>query len=143
MTAAINAAVAQAELMEKEKTIMDHQQKVQQMKASLSNMANHQAALEREKRRSNITLGELATLQEGHVVYKGVGHMFVRSSVNSLTEEHKDREAKCSAESSRLSEEKKRLGTACQKEEEHLQQAVGDFMSTVRMIQATQQQAAQ
>ena len=143
MTAAINAAAAQAELMEKEKTILEHQHKVQQMKSSINNMANQQVSLEREKRRSNITLGELATLQEDHVVYKGVGHMFVRSAVSDLTVEHKDREAKCGAESMRLSEEKKRLGTACQKEEEHLQAAVGDFMAAVRLIQATQQGTAQ
>ena len=142
MTAAINAAAAQAELMEKEKTIMEHQQKVQQMKSSITTMANQQASLEREKRRSLITLGELSTLQEDHVVYKGVGHLFVRAAVNDLTAEHKDREAKCAAEAVRVAEEKKRLGTACQKEEEHLQQAVGDFMATVRIIQATQQGAA-
>lgn len=141
--AAINAAVAQAELLEKEKGIVELQQKVQHLKSNLTNMSNHQVALEREKRRSQITLAELKGLESSHTVYKGVGRMFVASTVEGLSSEHTERESKCATESSRLSEEKKRLATAIQKEEEQLQYAVGDFMNAVRILQATQQQTPQ
>lgn len=137
--AAINAAAAQAELMEKEKAIMEQQQKLQHLKSNLANMSNHQVALEREKRRSQITLTELSRLDAAHTVYKGIGRMFVVSSVTGLINDHSDREAKCGAETTRLSEEKKRLAGAIQKEEEQLQHTVSDFMGAVRMLQATQQ----
>lgn len=139
MANAASAAAIQAELMEKEKTIMEHQQRLQHLKSNLSNMSNAQVALEREKRRSQLTIGELNTLSEEHVVYKGVGRMFIVSTVPGLKVEHADRETKCAAEANRLSEEKKKIAAAIQKEEEQLQLAVGDFMNAVRILQAQQQ----
>lgn len=141
MSAAAVAAAAQVELMEKEKTIMEHQQRVQHLKSNLNNMSNAQVALEREKRRSQLTIGELNSLSDEHVVYKGIGRMFMASTVPNLKVEHADRETKCAAEAGRLSEEKKKIGAAIQKEEEQLQYAVGDFMNAVRIIQAQQQAA--
>jgi chaperonin cofactor prefoldin len=143
MSTAALAAAAQAELMEKEKTIVEHQQRLQHLKSNLTNMSNAQIALEREKRRSQLTIGELNSLSEEHVVYKGIGRMFMASTVPTLKSEHADRETKCAAEAARLSEEKKKIGGALQKEEEQLQVAVADFMNSVRVIQAQQQAAPQ
>jgi chaperonin cofactor prefoldin len=136
---ALNAAAAQAELMEKEKHIVELQGRVQQLKSGLQNMSNHQVALEREKRRSAITLGELGTLDDSHHVFKGVGRMFVAATVPQLRAEYKDREVKCSSEVARLSEEKTKIAAAIKKEDEQLQAAVGEFVNAVRLLQATQQ----
>ena len=140
--AAHNAAAAQAELIEKEKHIMELQGKLHGLKQQLQNIANHQAALERERRRAQITNSELTTLTPEHKVYKGVGRMFVAVTVPTLTAETADRESKCTNEVQRIVEEKKKLVVVIQNEEQQAQLALGDFMNAVRIFQATQQVAA-
>ncbi len=141
--AAINAAAAQAELLEKEKHINELQAKLHNWNQQLQNIANHQAALDRERRRANITNSELTTLSADHKVYRSIGRMFVAVPVPGLSAEMTDRESKCSKEVERIVEEKKKLVAAIKNEEQQLQHAVGDFMNAVRILQATQQLPAQ
>eukprot|EP00758_Cryptobia_borreli_P001964 Tbor_TRINITY_DN2672_c0_g2::TRINITY_DN2672_c0_g2_i2::g.17906::m.17906/K09548/PFDN1; prefoldin subunit 1 len=130
------AAAAQAELMEKEKHIVEIQNRVQMMKSQIQTMANHQGALEREKKRCLITNTELGTCSADHNVYRGVGRMFVKHSVEDMINIHKDRETKCGEEATRLANEKKRLIDTYQREEVQLQQLVKDYMTTVQLLQA-------
>ena len=136
------SAVAQAELMEKEKHIMEIQQKVQMLQSQVSNLANNQAALEREKKRCQITNVELGRCQADATVYRSVGRMFVKQTVADLHKAHSDREAKCVEEVIKLSNEKKRAGESLQRNEAELTQAAKEYMATIQILQ-NQASAAQ
>lgn len=135
--AAAAAAAAQAEMLEKEKAIVELQQKVQSMKQQVQNMANTQSALTREARRSEITLRELDKLTDDHKVYKSLGRMFVSITVPDMKAEQRGRVEKCTGEVQRLSEEKQKLGQFAEKEEEQLTLQVNDYVAAMKMLQAT------
>lgn len=129
-------AALHAEITEKEKHIVEVQGNINSMKAQLQALANRQVALEREKKRCQITRIELATLQPEHKVFKGIGRLFASIPVNQLEADMKDKEEKCGNEATRLGEEKIRLGTVLQGEEERGRVLVTEFMSLMRAAQS-------
>ena len=135
----MSAAAAQAELMEREKHVMDIQRRLQSLKGQLQSMANHQVALEREKRRSQLTRSEVEKLESTHVVYKGLGRAFMSVAVPEMAAENAEVEAKCTQEVQRVVEEKKKIGAVIQNEEEQLNVAAKDFIAAVRLLQASNQ----
>ena len=136
------SAAAQAELMEKEKHIMEIQQKVQMLQNQVANLANNQAALEREKKRCQITNAELSRCDTDSTVYRSVGRMFVKQNVTDLHKTHSERETKCGEEALKLSNEKKRAGESLQRNEAELTQAAKEYMATIQILQS-QANAAQ
>lgn len=132
-----NAAHVQAELMEKEKHIIEQQNRTQQIKNQLGFIANQQTALEKEKRRALLTLSELEKLGENRVVYRSVGRMFAKKPVPSLRSEFTERSEQIAAEIVRIVEEKKRISELVTREEHQLQTLVNEFMNFVQLVQAT------
>jgi len=128
------SAAFQAEMIEKEKALLEQQAKLQQMKNTLQTVANRQVLIEREKKRAQITLAELSGLHASRSVYKAVGRVFVKSGVETLVADNKTREEQFVTEGERLSGEKMRLGAVVQKEEAHLQAQIGEFMNQMRML---------
>jgi chaperonin cofactor prefoldin len=132
-----NAAAVQAELMEKEKHILEQQNRVEALKSKLVALASHQKALDMERRRCVITQQELTTVPSDRPVYKSLGRVFVRSTVEKVNSDHETRREMCQGESAKISEETRRLGEKVQSEEQHLQQMVNEFMAQLRLMQAS------
>uniref|UniRef100_A0A7S1W445 Prefoldin subunit 1 n=1 Tax=Neobodo designis TaxID=312471 RepID=A0A7S1W445_NEODS len=136
-------AVAQAEMQEKEKVILEQQQKCEMIRNKVVQLANHQKALDMEKRRCAITCKELATVGADRPVYKGLGRVFIKVPATKLAEDHESRAAMCTSESARVSEENRKISAVLQQEEERLNQLATDFMAHGQMLQQAQQRAAQ
>lgn len=137
------SVAAQAELMEKEKLVVEHQQRLESLRATIKSMASHQISLKQLKRRCEITVGELTRLQPDHVVYQGLGRAFVRVSVNRLIESNSEQIEKSEAEDNRLSNEKARASELAAKEEADLRKAAEEYTAAVQVLQALQAQGQQ
>lgn len=138
-TSGISVA-AQADLMEKEKAVMEHQQRLESLRDTVKTMATRQVTLKRSQRRCEITVSELTKLKPDHVVYQGVGRAFFRVKVNRLIETNTEESEQCEAEDRRLSNEKLRTSEIVSKEEAELRRAVEEFRAAVQVIQAVQNQ---
>lgn len=141
MSGGVSVAV-QAELMEKEKAVMEHQQRLESLRDTVKVMANRQIALQRAKRRSEITVNELSRLSSGHVVYQGLGRAFVRAPVSRLVEINTEVIEHSDAEGQRLSQEKQRTSEILTQEEAMLRRAVEEYKNTVQMAQAMQSRSS-
>lgn len=137
------SVAAQAELMEKEKTVTEHQQRLESLRDTVKTMATRQVTLKRTERRCQITVGELTKLKPEHVVYQGVGRAFMRVPVNKLIDTNNEEIERCEAEESRLSNEKQRTSELVTKEEGELRRAVEEFRSAVMVVQAAQARGQQ
>lgn len=137
------SVAAQAELMEKEKTVTEHQQRLESLRDTVKTMATRQVTLKRTERRCQITVGELTKLKPEHVVYQGVGRAFMRVAVNKLIDTNNEEIERCEAEESRLVGEKQRTAELVTKEEGELRRAVEEFRATVAVMQAAQARGQQ
>ena len=135
-------AVAQAEMQEKEKVILEQQQKCEMLRNKVVSLANHQKALDMEKRRCKITRDELATVGAERPVYKSLGRVFVKVPAEKLASDHEKRQDMCTSESARVSEENRKISAVLQQEEERLNQLASDYMAHGQMLQQAQQRAA-
>lgn len=126
--------------MEKEKLVLEHQQRVESLRDKVKTMATRQVTLKRQKRRAEITVDELTKLKPDHVVYQGVGRAFVRISVNKLIDSNNEVVEKCEAEDNRLVNEKQRTAEAVAKEESELRNAAMEYRAAYQLIQAVQSQ---
>jgi prefoldin subunit 1 len=136
------SAAVQADLMEKEKHITTVQQKLNMLKTQLQHIANRHAALERERRRCQITSTELGKYNEGHKVYKSLGRAFVMMPKPELVTDLAAREKSCETEVAKLLEDKKKLVGAIESDETSLQRDVNEYMQIVQNLQLKLQQAA-
>ncbi|CCW61705.1 unnamed protein product [Phytomonas sp. EM1] len=136
-------AAAQADLMEKEKLVVEHQQRVETLQNAVKTMATRQISLKRDKRRSEITVGELAKLKAGHTVYRGIGRAFMRTPVDKLIKVNDEIIKQCEAEEHRISNEKQRTSEVMSKEEGELRRAVEDYRVAVHLIQVASGQSQQ
>ncbi|KAG5472308.1 hypothetical protein LSCM1_03707 [Leishmania martiniquensis] len=132
------SVAAQAELMEKEKTVTEHQQRLESLRHTIKTMATRQVTLKRTERRCQITVGELTKLKPEHVVYQGIGRAFMRTPVNRLIGLNNEEIERCEAEESRLSNEKLRTSELVTKEEGELRRAVEEFRAALMVAQAAQ-----
>ncbi|CAJ1010540.1 putative Prefoldin subunit [Leishmania naiffi] len=137
------SVAAQAELLEKEKTVAEHQQRLESLRDTVKTMATRQVTLKRTERRCRITVGELTKLKPEHVVYQGVGRAFMRTPVNKLIDLNNEEVERCEAEESRLSHEKQRTSELVTKEEGELRRAVEEFRAVLMVVQATQSRSQQ
>ena len=135
-------AVAQAELQEKEKLIMEQQQKMEMLKNKVVQLASHQKALDMEKRRCAITRQELATVGADRPVYKSLGRVFIKTPAAKLADDHEKRQTMCTSESTRVSEENRKISAVVSQEEERMTQLVNDYMANQQLLQQAQQRAA-
>lgn len=126
--------------MEKEKLVLEHQERVESLRDKVKTMATRQVTLKRQKRRAEITVAELTKLKADHVVYQGVGRAFVRMPVNKLIDSNNELVEKCEAEDSRLVNEKQRAAEAIVKEEGELRNAAMEYRAAFQLIQAVQSQ---
>jgi chaperonin cofactor prefoldin len=126
----------QAELMEKEKGILEHQQKVYGLKQQQQTLANHSVALAREKQRCTITLEELKGLEMDHKVYKSVGRLFIKAAVPTLADANGKREELCKNEAERVTGEKQRISVVIESEEKQLNVEADEYMKQMRAAQA-------
>lgn len=129
--------------MEKEKTVMEHQQRVEALRQTIKTMAGRQVTLKRSKRRAEITVNELTALKSDHVVYQGVGRAFMRTPVNTLIDINNEAIERSEAEDSRLANEKQRVSEQLVKEEGQLHAAVEEFRAAVQVIQSAQARGQQ
>ncbi|CAG9578265.1 conserved hypothetical protein [Leishmania major strain Friedlin] len=137
------SVAAQAELMEKEKTVAEHQQRLASLRDTVKTMATRQVTLKRTERRCQITVGELTKLKPDHVVYQGLGRAFMRAPVNKLIDSNNEEIERCEAEESRLSAEKQRASELVIKEEGELRRAVEEFRAALMVVQAAQSRSQQ
>ena len=142
MTAPSEAAV-QAELMEKEKNVVEQQQRVEALKSTQSNLGGRMRALDQERRRCDITNAELASVPQDRPVYKSLGRVFVKSTVAVQQEDHEKKKQAYAAESSRLGDEHRKVTTRLQQEEEQLNKVFSDFMASMQIAQHRAQQQQQ
>ncbi|KAG5497853.1 hypothetical protein GH5_02645 [Leishmania sp. Ghana 2012 LV757] len=132
------SVAAQAELMEKEKTVTEHQQRLESLRHTVKTMATRQVTLKRAERRCQITVGELTKLKPEHVVYQGIGRAFMRAPVNKLIDLNNEEIERCEAEENRLSNEKLRTSELVTKEEGELRRAIEEFRAALMVVQAAQ-----
>jgi chaperonin cofactor prefoldin len=130
------SAMRQAELVEKQKHLMELEQKVTTLKQQANSMAGHLAALEREKKKCQITEAALKPLKPDHKVYKQIGRLFLSRSVTDLVEEHVNKEKMCVSEVARLNEEGQKIGAVIKQEEASLQSQMDEFKRTLLAIEA-------
>jgi len=128
--------------MEREKAVMEHQQRLESLRDTVKTMATRQVTLKRLQRRCEITVAELTKLAPDHVVYTGIGRAFMRVKVNQLIESNTEESEQCEAEDRRLSNEKLRTSEMVSKEEADLRRAVEEFRASLQVIQAVQGQTA-
>eukprot|EP00796_Vickermania_ingenoplastis_P005837 gene5837-4162_t len=133
------SVAAQAELMEKEKAVYEHQQRVDAIQSTIKTMSNRQVALNISRRRCDITISELTRLKPDHVVYHGLGRAFVKSGVNKMIESNQESREKSEAEHLRLANEKQRAGESLLREEKDLRQAVEELRAAYQVMAAIQQ----
>ncbi|CCW67998.1 unnamed protein product [Phytomonas sp. Hart1] len=136
-------AAAQADLMEKEKLIVEHQQRVESLQNAVKTMATRQVSLKRDKRRAEITIGELSKLKTGHPVYRGIGRAFMRIPADKLIAINDETIKQSDAEDQRISNEKQRTSEAMSKEEGELHRAIEDYRLAVHLIQVASGQQQQ
>lgn len=132
------SVAAQAELMEKEKSVMEHQQRLESLRETVRSMANRQGVLTRSKRRAELTVRELVKLPSDHVTYRGIGRAFFRSPVNELIDQNNESIERSEAELRKLSNEKQRSAELVVREEGELRKALEDYQATLQVIQAAQ-----
>ena len=129
------SAAQQAELIEKQKSLQEQEDKIRRLKHSLGNMQGQQMALEKQKKRCQITQTALTPLKEDHPVYKSIGRMFVRRTVPALMEEQKSQEQTSVTESSRLSVEIERISGVLQDEDRQFNQGRQELIALLEAFQ--------
>lgn len=125
--------------MEKEKNVIEHQQRLESIESMIKTMSTRQVKLKINTRRNEITISELAKLKPGHTVYQGVGRAFLKRSVNDLIETNQEEKEKNEAEYSRLVNEKQRGADTLVREERDLKKAVDELRAGYQLLAAQQQ----
>ncbi|KEG09345.1 hypothetical protein DQ04_05371000 [Trypanosoma grayi] len=136
-------ALVEAERMEREKALMEAQQRVDRLRETVRVMANRQVTLVGTKRRLGISTRELTRLSADHCVYESVGRVFLRAPVNTLIAKQTEQSESCEAEERRLSNEKQRVAEQLQKEEAQLREAAQVYVAEMNAGQRQQQQQQQ
>ncbi|EAN83518.1 hypothetical protein C3747_89g745c [Trypanosoma cruzi] len=133
------AALVEAERMEREKALVEAQQRVNMLRETVRVMANRQVALMSNKRRLDISTNELTRLSADHCVYESVGRVFLRTPVNALIEKQTAQAESCEAEGTRLSNEKQRVTEQLKKEEAQLREAAETYVAEMNARQRQRQ----
>lgn len=139
---ASSAAAAQADLMEKEKIVTEHQQRVESLESTIKMMSSRQVKLKIQGRRNEITIVELSKLKPTHTVFQGIGRAFLKRSVNDLIEQNEAEKEKNEAEYQRLVNEKQRSADTLVREERDLKKSVEELRAGYQMLIATHGAAA-
>lgn len=126
--------------MEREKALMEGQQRVDMLRETVRIMANRQAVLVGTKRRLQISTGELQRLSSDHCVYESVGRVFLRTPVPAFIEKQMEAAERCEAEEKRLMSEKQRVVEQLQKDEVQLREAAQQYMAEMSARRQLQQQ---
>lgn len=137
------SVAAQAELMEREKAVLEQQQRVESIQSTIKKLSDRQVALKISGRRSDITMAELSRLQPNHSVYRGMGRAFVKQDVNAMVDFHQGSKEEGEAEGNRLANEKMRAADSLSREEVTLRKAVEELRAAYQVITAMQQQQQQ
>jgi len=137
----MSTALAQAELLEKEKTINDRQRKLQSFQTQAHLLAQRQTGLERDRRRCKITVAELNKYPDEHTVYQSLGRLFVKTHVPTLKAELGQTESRCEQEIAKIVGDKQRLKQHADSEEETLRREVAEFMAAAQQFQDRVQQS--
>ncbi|ORC90985.1 uncharacterized protein TM35_000074090 [Trypanosoma theileri] len=137
------SALVEAERMEREKALVEAQQRVDMLRETVRVMANRQMVLMGTKRRLEISTRELTKLKPDHSVYESIGRVFLRTPVNTLIAKQTEQAEKCEAEEKRLSGEKQRIAEQLQKDEVQLREAAQVYMAEMNARRQQQQQQQQ
>lgn len=135
---ASSSAAAQADFMEKEKAVTEHQQHVESLESIIKMLSSRQVKVKIQGRRNEITIIELMKLKPTHTVFQGIGRAFLKRSVNDLIEQNQGEKEKNEAEYQRLVNEKQRSADTLVRAERDLKKAVEDLRTGYQMLIATQ-----
>jgi len=100
------------------------QQKHTENSRLLNQVLAKQQYADREKRRAELTLKELADLPAGTKTYKAVGKMFLYSPVNSLATELKEEASKFDSDGHNMTNQRKYLENALKECEKSIKELI-------------------
>eukprot|EP01062_Namystynia_karyoxenos_P015487 TRINITY_DN15617_c0_g1_i1.p2 TRINITY_DN15617_c0_g1~~TRINITY_DN15617_c0_g1_i1.p2 ORF type:complete len:134 (+),score=70.57 TRINITY_DN15617_c0_g1_i1:92-493(+) len=126
---------AAKELQERQKQVMEAQQKLEQLSRQRGQLESRLKAFAMEGRRAQLTQSELETLKE-QPTYKSVGRMFVLRPRQSLIEELEKRQRGCLEEIEKMEEQKKGIERQIPDAEQEFKKLLMQFQEEMKLAQA-------